>query len=84
VLPEPIQLTDPAKNCLLSLVTLIFCSVVHGGSSAESNKSLQEKIGHIWAKQEGGVDHSSHAILDCWVTAAERTQLILKHGMPKI
>lgn len=84
MLPEPVQLTDPAKNYSLSLVMLVFCSAVHGDSSAESNKPLQEKIWHTQARQECGVDHSSHAISSCWGTTVERTRLILKHSMSKI
>lgn len=82
VVLEPIQLTDPAKKIVYFLK--VSCSVVHGGSSAASNTPLQEKIRHTRAKQEGGVDHSSHAILGCWGTTEGRTHLILKHSMPKI
>lgn len=78
----PMQLTDPAKKIVYFLK--VSCSVVHGGSSAASNKPLQEKIGHTRAKQEGGADHNSHAILGCWGTTEGRTHLILKHSMPKI
>lgn len=85
VVLEPIQLTDPAKKIVCFLKAgLLLSSARRQFSRILTSFYKKKKIGHTRAKQEGGVDHSSQAILSCWGTTEGRTHLILNHSTAKI